>query len=186
MELDEDVLEMVRSQLEREPPPPTTALYGRAAAINSDIYELSLRQFHAKYPLRIKRERAQRTRSADAGAGTGASPDADGDARTEADDGVRVGAGRRHLYGEDGHASDDVGEPGGTSRRRGRERAGRAETGDPAGEERTRAHVRRVLWRLARDVADAERPEKLVGIVERMPDRVDEIARILSTRPSGA
>lgn len=51
METDPDVLEMVRRQLERDPPPSTAALYGRAAQINEDIYELSLRQFNARYPL---------------------------------------------------------------------------------------------------------------------------------------
>lgn len=64
MGTNEDVMEMVRRQLERDPPPPTSALYGRAARIDSDVYDLSLRQFHAKYPLRVKRERARAEREA--------------------------------------------------------------------------------------------------------------------------
>ena len=64
MGTNEDVMEMVRRQLQRDPPPPTSALYGRAAHIDPDVYDLSLRQFHAKYPLRVKRERARAERDA--------------------------------------------------------------------------------------------------------------------------
>lgn len=57
---DEDpIMEMVRRQLDRENPPDTKALYGRAIRLDPSMRELSLRQFHAKYPLKIKRERAR-------------------------------------------------------------------------------------------------------------------------------
>lgn len=134
VELDEDVLEMVRRQLDRDPPPSTNALYGRAVQLNREIYDLSLRQFHAKYPLRVKREKARKEREESAGA----SPDA---------------------------ASG----------------SGAAGPVDAA----TRERVRRVFMRFAREVAEAERPEMMVGVVERIPDRVDEIARIVRARPSG-
>lgn len=73
MEPDPDVLEMVRRQLDRDPPPSTEALYGRAASINSDIYELTLRQFNATYVLRVKRERK---RAEKGGKGGGSADDA--------------------------------------------------------------------------------------------------------------
>lgn len=57
---DEDpIMSMVRKQLDRTNPPGTKALYGRAVRLDPSIRELSLRQFHAKYPLKIKRERAR-------------------------------------------------------------------------------------------------------------------------------
>lgn len=56
-EINEDVLEMVRRQLQRDPPPDTRALYGRATHLDDAIFELSLRQFNALYVLRVKRER---------------------------------------------------------------------------------------------------------------------------------
>lgn len=56
---DDPVMAMVRRQLDRDNPPDTKALYGRAIHLDSSIRELSLRQFHAKYPLKIKRERAR-------------------------------------------------------------------------------------------------------------------------------
>lgn len=56
---DDPVMAMVRRQLDRDNPPDTKALYGRAIHLDSSIRDLSLRQFHAKYPLKIKRERAR-------------------------------------------------------------------------------------------------------------------------------
>lgn len=72
---------MVREQLTRDPPPSTAALYGRAAHMNGDIYDLSLRQFHALYPLRVKRERAR----ADGGASSDGSPPREAADRTGTD-----------------------------------------------------------------------------------------------------
>lgn len=183
MEIDEDVLEMVRRQLDRDPPPSTAALYGRAARINSDIYDLSLRQFHAKYPLRVKREQARRERDA-ARSGAGPSDGAgagrdDGEAAPVPDD-----AGRRHLFG--GEAADAA--PGGDDGRRSgtADGAGARDAAGAAEPEETRERIRGVFLRLAREVAEADRPELLVDVVESLPDRVEEIARIVSSRPTGA
>lgn len=57
---DDRILEMVRRQLGRKNPPTTEALYGRAARIDPSIRDLTLRQFFAKYPLRVKRAQARR------------------------------------------------------------------------------------------------------------------------------
>lgn len=63
-EINDEVLEMVRRQLRRDPPPDTRALYGRATHIDDAVFELSLRQFNALYVLRVKRE--QKREGADA------------------------------------------------------------------------------------------------------------------------
>lgn len=52
----EKILQMIRQQLQRENPPDTEALYGRAARIDESVRDLSLRQFNAKYVLRVRRE----------------------------------------------------------------------------------------------------------------------------------
>lgn len=49
------VTAMVREQLERSPPPPLAALYGRAVRIDPRIRKLTLRQFNARYPLQVRR-----------------------------------------------------------------------------------------------------------------------------------
>lgn len=53
---DEAILTMVRKQLRRKEPPDTEALYGRATQIDESVRDLSLRQFNAKYVLRVRRE----------------------------------------------------------------------------------------------------------------------------------
>lgn len=58
-EKQDKILEMVRRQLDRTEPPSTEALYGRAVRIDASIRGLTLRQFHARYPLRVHRERAR-------------------------------------------------------------------------------------------------------------------------------
>lgn len=59
VEKQEEILEMVREQLRRSNPPGTEALYGRAARIDDGVKELSLRQFNARFPLRVRREMAR-------------------------------------------------------------------------------------------------------------------------------
>lgn len=199
-ELDEDVLEMVRRQLDRDPPPSTTALYGRAALINRDIYELSLRQFHAKYPLRVKREQARREREGTGGRSSGpasgdggADPDPGGSASGTPDGAGSPGpqvdedAGRRHLFGPDAESDRGDEDPrrSGTDAGDGGSARASGEAGAPADGD-TRERVRRVFMRFAREVAAAERPEMIVGVAERLRDRVDEIARIVGARPPEA
>ena len=53
---DPEVLEMVRQQLRRDPPPPLSALYGRAVRLNPEIRRLDLREFNARYALRARRQ----------------------------------------------------------------------------------------------------------------------------------
>lgn len=66
----EDILEMVRDQLQRTNPPSTEALYGRAVRIDEAVRELTLRQFHAHFPLRVHRERARETTNEEEGRST--------------------------------------------------------------------------------------------------------------------
>lgn len=56
---------MIRRQLRRRTPPGTASLYGRAVRIDGSVRELSLRQFNAKYVLRVKRELSRRDAGAD-------------------------------------------------------------------------------------------------------------------------
>lgn len=65
-ELEAEVMQMVRKQLRRDPPPPLAALYGRAVRIDPRIRKLDLRQFNARFPLRVRRERKAAKRRAKA------------------------------------------------------------------------------------------------------------------------
>ncbi len=108
MEPDEDVLEMVRRQLDRDPPPSTEALYGRAARINEDIYGLSLRQFNATYVLRVKREQKRAEREG-RGSGTGGGDSGPGPGGSGGTSGAAAGGGD----GDDADADEVEPRPGG-------------------------------------------------------------------------
>lgn len=52
------VMEMVQRELKKKPDTPTTKLYEKAKTVDAAIGKLSVRQFHARYPLQVKRGRA--------------------------------------------------------------------------------------------------------------------------------
>jgi len=54
----EDVMKMVERELGRDPDISNEALYEKARKIDGSIADLTLRQFHARYPLQVKRRRA--------------------------------------------------------------------------------------------------------------------------------
>jgi hypothetical protein len=58
-ERNEKVMEMVVKELDKDPSVGLESLYRRAKEIDSSISELSLRQFHARYPLQVKRSRTR-------------------------------------------------------------------------------------------------------------------------------
>jgi chromatin remodeling complex protein RSC6 len=54
----EKVMEMVRAELEKDPEVSVADLYQKARKISRSISSLTLRQFHARYPLQIKRKKS--------------------------------------------------------------------------------------------------------------------------------
>lgn len=185
MEPDPDVLEMVREQLDRESPPSTEALYGRAVRINRDIYELSLRQFNATYVLRVKRERKRDEAGGGSGGGSGGGGAGSGEASapTEESDEVepRPGGFLDALREEE----DEGGEAGtGDGAQATSEAAAAPPAGGPEREEHgdggsgLRARVRSILWRYARRVAARPGLAGALAAVEEVDDRVEEILRL--------
>lgn len=53
------IMEMVVQELDRNPDVELEALYRQATEMDPSIGELSLRQFHARYPLQAKRRRSR-------------------------------------------------------------------------------------------------------------------------------
>lgn len=161
MEIDPDVLEMVRDQLSRDPPPSTSALYGRAAHMNEEIWDLSLRQFHAMYPLRVKREEAREEASGPTDPGVPPTSPVPDDGSDPGDAGTYDPVGPEASGASHGDA--------GVSRRLGPD---------------TRAEIRRVLLSTARDVAAAESVTGLAEVLDGIPRRVDEVVAILGSAPA--
>lgn len=59
---DEAVLKMVERELKKQPDMSSSDLYEKVAKKHDSVKELSTRQFHARYPLRVKRKMAGPTK----------------------------------------------------------------------------------------------------------------------------
>lgn len=57
-EVNEKVMEMVRKELEASPDASTTELHEKAKKVDPAMKDLSIRQFHARYPLQVKRKKS--------------------------------------------------------------------------------------------------------------------------------
>lgn len=143
-ESEERILEMVERQLDRPNPPDTKVLYRRAMHfIDRDVRELSVTQFNAKFPLRVKRRRARRRAEA---AGGRRSPGENGDS-------PEPGTGyHRENGGGPGEAHDS-----GTERQR----------------VDVRRRLREVFLEYARLVGAAEGPAGLIDAYRRVGSYVD-------------
>lgn len=76
------VMEMVEKALKKNPDVSNDELFEKAAEIDSSIKKLTLRQFHARYPLQVKRrmgagkkKKKKKKKAKRAGAGAGAGGD---------------------------------------------------------------------------------------------------------------
>lgn len=99
-----DVEEMVREQLQRPDPPKTRNLYARAIQIDPTVREISKRQFHAKYPLQVKRQMSQQEKEDGATATATAQNDGEGKKEEPREPGEIIEERERfYIYvGEDG------------------------------------------------------------------------------------
>lgn len=61
---DEKVMAMVEKELQKKPDISVDELQEKATSINKDVASLTARQFHARYPLQIKRRKAIRASEA--------------------------------------------------------------------------------------------------------------------------
>lgn len=69
--VDQKVMAAVASELQRNPAATVDELFAKARDINPAIAELSKRQFHARYPLQVKRKSSPPKRRAARRSGTG-------------------------------------------------------------------------------------------------------------------
>lgn len=60
VDIKDNVMKMVRRELDKNPDVENRQLYEKANKIDDSIGDLTLRQFHARYPLQVKRQKAQK------------------------------------------------------------------------------------------------------------------------------
>jgi len=169
---DPAIVEMVREQLRRDPPPPLAALYGRALRIDPAIRKLSLRQFNALYPLQVRRRlKREAERAAKRAQRTTPPADVRGQRTTPADD----ARGRRTTPADDARGRPTS---AGTD-----ERARRTRT-PGRGEAELRRRVRAILLDWARLVSGSRSKVEVVEAVGQVDDYVHAIYRLLASRTS--
>lgn len=86
-EVKDKVMDMVRKELDENPDAENKELYEKATKVDGSIADLTLRQFHARYPLQVKRQKAQKSgggsrkkrSSSGRGGGSGKGPDVNRD-----------------------------------------------------------------------------------------------------------
>lgn len=76
------IMEMVRQELSDDPDAENKDLYAKAKKIDPSVDDLSLRQFHARYPLQVKRKMAQSRRDRQKSRGTKTRTTGSGDGGT--------------------------------------------------------------------------------------------------------
>lgn len=72
------VMEMVEKELKKNPDISNEELFEKAAKIDSSVKNLTLRQFHARYPLQVKRRRGGKKKTTRAKAKRGRKSAGDG------------------------------------------------------------------------------------------------------------
>lgn len=86
-EVKDKVMDMVRKELDENPDAENRELYEKATKVDGSIADLTLRQFHARYPLQVKRQKAQKSgggsrkkrSSSSRGGGSGKGPEVNRD-----------------------------------------------------------------------------------------------------------
>jgi len=158
------VMDLVRKELVKDPSISSEALYQKARKVDRSIGSLSIRQFHARYPLQVKRiSAAEKKRRSGAGrkaAKKSATPKSAG--RKSRKSGGRRGP-RKQAARSGGAAAAQPSRPP------------RSATGGDS-----RSAVRSILLEFAREVAAAEGKADIIGVVGRVDTWVDRVQKAAS------
>lgn len=164
----ERVMDMVRKEIDKNPDIKSQELYDKAKKLDSSLGSLSVRQFHASYPLQVKRarkagkRRAAKPASARKRARGGRAP---AKAARRAARAGRTGS-RRAARSEAGGAGRKTRRGGG---------AARATPVAPAAAPAGREVVRSILIQFAGEVAAAEGKADVVHVIGDMDRYVDRL-----------
>jgi hypothetical protein len=185
------IMDMVRKEIQKNPSVSSEELFEKAKKVDRGIGSLNVRQFHARYPLQVKRAAAnarkgraggraakkagaaKKTRgvkraSAQSGAGTAATKGA----RRGRPPGVKTGAGRgRRARVASAPQTTGAATP---AKRRGRPPRTAVATASSGGEP-NRDRVRSLLLQFARDIASAEGKADVVDLIGNVDSWVDQV-----------
>lgn len=164
------VMDLVRKELVKDPSISSEALYQKAKKVDRSIGSLSIRQFHARYPLQVKRiSAAEKKRRGGAGRKRGAAKKAatpKSAGRKTRKSAARRGRPRKQAAGSSAQTAR-ASAPSATPARS-------ASGGD------SRSSVRSILLEFAREVAAAEGKADIIGVVGRVDTWVDRVQKAAS------
>lgn len=171
------VMDMVRRELEKNPSMSSEELFEKAKKVDRGIARLNVRQFHARYPLQVKRAAANARKAASGGrsAAKKAARKTRGAGRAaSATKGARRGRPPGTKTGRRGRPPASAGAA--PARRRGRPpRAAAAPASGASGGEPNRDRVRSLLLQFARDIAGAEGKADMVDVISNVDRWVDQV-----------
>lgn len=165
---DARIMEMVQKELAKDRSAATSDLYEKARKIDPAIGNLTARQFHAKYPLQVKRAMKSGGRRSTKKAATGKR------AMGKRATGKRTGAKRGRppkKAAQTGSASSPAPASTGKRARRGSGR-GRRAAGSASG---ANGDVRGLLLQFAREVAQADDKAEMVDVLAGIDSWVDRM-----------
>lgn len=163
----ERVMDMVRKEIDKNPDIKSQELYDKAKKLDSSLGSLSVRQFHASYPLQVKRARKAGKRRA-------AKP-ASARKRARGGRAPAKAARRAARAGRTGRRRAARSEAGGAARKAQRGGATRATPVAPAAAPAGREVVRSILIQFAGEVAAAEGKADVVHVIGDMDRYVDRL-----------
>lgn len=168
----ERVMEMVRREVKKNPNVPSQELFDKAKKMDSGMSRLSIRQFHASYPLQVKRLLKQ---SSTRGRRTSAAPARRGPGRPR-----KVGRPRKTRATT--KAATTKAAKKAPVRRGPRKTAAKAAAGTTTAAARGgRDTVRSILIKFAGDVAAADQKADVVQVIGGMDRYVDQVMRAATT-----
>jgi hypothetical protein len=152
------VMEMVRRALDKDPDARSGTLYDQAKKVDRRVGQLSLRQFHALYPLTVKRQQAGSRRAR----------------KKTATAGATAKRGRAAGSGRGPGRPPGSGRPGRARRSRSAPETAATITGTGSGD---RDNVRGVVLELVAAVARAEDKADLIKVLGEIDGWVDRLVR---------
>lgn len=178
-ETSERVMDMVRREVEKNPDVSSQELFEKAKKIDDGVGKLSVRQFHARYPLQVKRSRARsRGRGARRGRKTATR-------KTATRKTAPRGRTRRSRPSSARSAPSKRGRPKRAPSKRsataGRGARAAKTTRPAAGGARGREAVRSILIQFAGEVAAAEGKADVVQVIGGMDAYVDRLINAASS-----
>jgi hypothetical protein len=163
---------MVEKEVRKNPGVNSSDLFEKAKNLAAGLGELTLRQFHARYPLQVKRRMAL-ARSASAG---GAKPK-----RSKGRGGTKKAtskkAASKKAASKKAAPKKSAAKKAKSRKRPGARRARKAQPTATGAQAVSRDHVRQVLLKFASDVSAAEARKDLVKVVAGVDRYVDDVLK---------